>query len=181
MKHQGLRPGAAFVFGMNKVTANEKPAETPKRKLEAKPFISSAAKKELNHLELADKIEETIDEAYDSLKEITDSAGIDIVIGTVLSGLKEMYYKIVNKDNQYSTADELFNIELVAQAFLAISHVIKIIMHRRSLATRYNVMLRTNCKYAFSAVNMEGSAEELSFMTVIEHIIDKFVEEDTSK
>ena len=42
-------------------------------------------------------------------------------------------------------------------------------------------MLRTNMKFAFSAVNMEGSAEELSFATVIDHLIDKFVPEDASK
>lgn len=180
MKHQGLKPGAAFVFGGKKAsTVNEKPAETPKRKLEAKPFVSTAVKKQPTHMELADEVESIVDDAYTNLTETTDTAGIDAIIATVLSSLKNMYYKIVNKDNQYTTADELFNIELVSQSFMAISHVVKIVMYRRSLANRYNVMLRTNCKFAFSAVNLENSAEELSFMTVIDYIIDKFVE-DTS-
>lgn len=180
MKHQGLRPGAAFIFG-GKKAVEEKPAETPIRKLEAKPFVPTVTvKKEPTHMELADEMEALIDEAYESLKEIQDSAGIDVVISTVLSGFKDMYYKIVNKDNQY-TAESLFDIELVSQSFMAISHVIKIVMYRRSLATRYNTMLRTNCKFAFSAVDMAGSAEELSFVTVIDYLIDKFVDKDTSK
>ncbi len=181
MKHQGLKPGAAFINGGKKANVvNEKPAEMPKRKFESKPFVSSATKKQPIHMEMADEVEGIVDDAYTSLSEISDNAGIDAIIATVISSLKNMYYKIVNKDNQYGTADELFNIELVSQSFMAISHVVKIVMYRRSLANRYNIMLRTNCKFAFSAVNMENSAEELSFMTVIDYIIDKFVEEDTS-
>lgn len=178
MKHHGLKPGAAVIFG-RKAAEEKKTTEAPIRKLEANPFIPNAAKKELTHLELADETEKLIDEAYESLKEIQDNAGIDMIIGTVVSGLREMYFKIVNVDNRY-TIESLFDIEQVSQAFMAISHVVKIMIYRRTLANRYNSMLRANCKFAFSAVDMEGSAEELSFMTVIEHIIDKFVVQDTS-
>lgn len=182
MKHHGLKLGSVSIYGGKKAsTVADKPVEKAKQpKFEARPFVSSFVKKEVNHLDLADNLEEIIDDSYNNLEGVTDSKEIDIVIATIASGLKDMYLKMVNKDNQY-TAESLFNIELVSQAFMAIGHVVKIIIYRRSLASRYNNMLRTNMKFAFSAVNMEGSAEELSFATVIDHLIDKFVPEDASK
>lgn len=177
MKHQGLKPGAAIVRGGKRTLNTETKTiiQKPVCKVEARPSVSSVSQTPAMHLLMADETEKIIDNAYDSLMEITDKTEIDAIISTIISSLKNMYYKTVNRNNQYATADELFNIEIVSQSFLTISYVVKIMIYRRSLAKRYDTMMRTNCKFIFSAVNMDGTAEELSFMTVLEHIIDKFV------
>ena len=174
-QHNRFKPGAVIIVGgdaANKTTSmicNDN--KTIKVSLARASIIKEDTKKTK-----ADELEDLIQDCKQSILENATEEEMDMAIQTITSGLKSYFFSIAHSYIVDITMDELFQQQAITQAFNPICHVIKIIIQKRKIGNYHENMLKSNCKFAFAALQLEDSKEEFEFFTVIDYLIDMFID-----